>query len=70
MEHARLDPADWPRLAAVPAESFGAPMDGWERGYLDAGTLRRIGRLDGDDADVDAATALLAGPTPWMPDFF
>jgi predicted acetyltransferase len=39
-------------------------------GHLSARDLRRIGKLDGDDDAVDRATAVFAGPAPWMPDKF
>lgn len=40
-------------------------------GYATAWTLAECGLLSGaSDADLAALTAVFAGPTPWMPDFF
>jgi predicted acetyltransferase len=39
-------------------------------GHLSPAELKAAGYLDGPDEDLAAATAIFAGPTPWMPDIF
>lgn len=39
-------------------------------GFLGAEELRATGYIDGEDADLATATAIFAGPTPWLADFF
>jgi predicted acetyltransferase len=39
-------------------------------GYLSAANAVRLGHLDRADPSVEALGELLAGPAPWMPDFF
>jgi predicted acetyltransferase len=39
-------------------------------GFLGADELRAAGLCDGEDADLATASALFAGPAPWVADFF
>ena len=39
-------------------------------GHLSAFQLQLMGRLDGPESDLDQATAIFAGPAPWMSDRF
>jgi predicted acetyltransferase len=39
-------------------------------GFLGAAELRTAGLCDGEDADLARASALFAGPAPWVADFF
>ncbi len=39
-------------------------------GFLPAQTLKALGAIDGDETSLGQATALFAGPEPWMPDYF
>ncbi|MGQ9368664.1 GNAT family N-acetyltransferase [Azospirillum sp. ST 5-10] len=39
-------------------------------GHLGPAALRRLGLVQGTDADLAAAAGLFAGPRPWMPDRF
>jgi predicted acetyltransferase len=39
-------------------------------GHLSPAELKAAGYLEGPDEDLAIATAIFAGPTPWMPDIF
>ena len=45
-------------------------LAGMFSGHLSPAVLRRLGQLDADDATIARATAIFAGPAPWMPDMF
>ncbi|MBC7772334.1 MAG: GNAT family N-acetyltransferase [Pyrinomonadaceae bacterium] len=39
-------------------------------GYLSPAALRSIGMIEGEEDALRTATAIFAGPTPWMPDMY
>lgn len=63
------------RAKVSPERDAGAVVDAgalaaiWT-GMLAAGTARRLGRLDANDAAVSALEQIFAGPAPWILDWF
>ena len=62
---AKVGPAPGAR-ARVDVASLGAMFSG----MLAARDARRLGRLDADDETVASLDAMLAGPTPWINDWY